>query len=178
MTVLIALPLVGKDVRELAPEEDEKVEDSDQREECAKNIAADQMPDDLPGEEGGIDPGKPLYLHRQDEHKQDLHIGEQDSERKEHGQTYIVDRREANNEAENNIEDHAGEKEAVKPGGAPLPLQCAADPVVEISGNDRHEKRGAGNIEIADAKVSCYGDKNKGDQPPNLTLKNGRSEKE
>ena len=37
-TVLIALPLVGKDVRELDPEKDEKVEDSDQREERAKNI--------------------------------------------------------------------------------------------------------------------------------------------
>ncbi len=178
MAMLVAFSAIADGIRKLDPEENEKVEDGHQGEKGIEEVSADQVPEDLPGKIGGVDPGKPFYLHGQDKHKQDLHIGEQNSKSKEHGQIHIVNRRKTNNETKKNVEDHAGEKEAVEPGGAPFPLQHAADPVIEISGNDRHEKRGAGNIEIADAKVSCYGDKNKSDQPPDLPPKNGRAEKE
>lgn len=178
MPVLVALLAVIEGICKLDPEEDEKVKDGHQREKSPQPEACPETLDDVPDKESGIDPGQPLYLHRQDHHEQDLHIGEKNSKREQHGQIHIMDRGDAENQPVDDIQKHTKKIEAVEPGGSPLPFQCAADPIIEISGYSDHEQRCAGDSEIKESKISGDRDKNKGNEPPYLSSENRGLEKE
>ena len=102
----------------------------------------------------------------------------EDGKGEKHGHIDIGDGGHSHNHAKDDVEQHAGEEKAVEFGGAPLPLQQTADPVVEVGGQDGHEKGGAGDCKVEDAEVSGNGDKNERDQPPDFPVKDSGAEKE
>lgn len=132
----------------------------------------------MPSEEAGIDPSQPLYLQRNNKHKQDLHIREKECSHKDHGETDIIYGGIADQKAQKDIEDHTDEKVTVKPGGAPLPLQYTAKPVKEIGFQNCDNERSVGNGESKKTKVTGHGDKNKGNEPPNFSSQNEIAGKE
>lgn len=177
MPVLVALAAVVNGFSDVGPEEDEEVENGHQWHESPYPKAEHHISDHIPGKECRIDPGQPFYFHRQDEHEQNLHIRVENGEGEEHGHIDIADGGDTKNQSINDIEDYPSKEEAVEPGGTPLPFQQRADPVIEISRQYCHKERCAGDCKIKDTEIAGNGDKNKGDEPPDLPPEDGTAGK-
>ena len=127
-----------------------------------------QAADDVKGKEGGIKPGQPLDLDGDHKEKQHLHVPVQGGKGEEQGQVHIVHgdgshrvgQNQINDKARDDVEHQSQQVEHGKLGGAPLPLQNGADPVVKIQ-RDGQEKQAV-----------VFRHKDKGDQPPHLAPQN------
>ena len=170
----------AEELEEVVPEEDEVVEDGHQGEHHAgqggeaRSKDAEQAAQDAPGEQGRVNPRQPLDLDGDDEEQQHPHVGVQGGEGEEQGHVHIghvggdqipqqaggIGRGTdgVQHEAHHDVEHHTQAVEHVELGGAPLPLQHRADHVVEIQGDDQEKE------------AVVHGDKDKGDQPPDLPV--------
>ena len=94
-----------------------------------------------------------------DEEEQELQVGIEGGKGEEHGHIDIVHGRGAHQKAHQNVQQNAEEIENGELVGTPLPLQGVADEVVEVEGDGKQENVSAGG-----------GDKDKGNDPPDLPL--------
>ena len=118
-----------------------------------------QILEDRQGKVGRVNPGQPLGLDRDDEEEQELQVGIEGGKGEEHGHIDIVHGRGAHQKAHQNVQQNAEEIENGELVGTPLPLQGVADEVVEVEGDGKQENVSAGG-----------GDKDKGNDPPDLPL--------
>ena len=162
-----ALP-IAKGLHKIRPEEDEEIENGHKRQEGADPIPGQQTGDNVQSKEGGVDPGQPLDLYRKNIKQQYLHIWVKNGEGKEQGEVDIVHGGVSRNQAVDDIKHYAAQVEHVEAGCTPFPLQEAADPVIEVGGEDYKENAGT----LKKEKIAALGKKYKGDEPPDLPMKN------
>ena len=136
----------------LRPDEHGKVQQSDHRQQRATPVARQQAAHHVNGEQRRVQIGQPFHLDGDNEEQQHLRIREQERKGEEHGQVHVggarhADEAVAGDKAGQNGADHRQEHTAeiveIELGGAPLLLQCGADPVVKVQADDEHQ-RGAG----------------------------------
>ena len=113
-----------------------------------------------------VNNGQPLYLDWDNEKQEHFGVGEKGGQREEHGKIQIAcvdvvaySRDEIDNEAEENVAKHTGEKEKVKAGDAPIMLKGFSYNIIEIEKQQHKYSAGAG-------------DEHKGEKSPNLTVEN------
>ena len=144
--------------------EDQEVQHRHHRQKICREGAGDHTQQEV----SPVDIGQVFYLDGQDEEQQHLHVGKQGRKGEEHGQIDILGVQpeaqagdEVHQEAVKNGEKNAGKKVNVKLRRAPVLLQRAADPIIEIEGDEGQQPR-AGRIE------------HKGHKPPDLTPEDKR----
>ena len=121
--------------------------------------AAHSIGDHVVANQNSVRDSQPFHLDGNDEEQQYLCIGEQAGKGKEHGEVDIVrtadDQVDAADQAGHGHGDdrqqYAAEIVEVEFGSTPLPLQRAANPIVEVQLDEKHERPGGvGNENKAD----------------------------
>lgn len=139
-------------------EEQEIVQDGNDGDQSYQELTADQIKEDGTGEKRRVDPGQPLDLDRDNEENQEPGLGVEGGEGEEHRQIDIIHGGKARHETQQGVEENAHKVEQGELDAAPLPFQGGADHPVEVQRN-RQEKQ-----------IAVQGDKDEGDQPPDLTV--------
>lgn len=137
--VTAALSAPGQCIHDGVPEEDEEVQQSYNGKQGEQGIG-EQIAYHCDGEHGGINPGKPLDLNRDEEKQQELNVRIQHSECKKQGQIHIFCAGNVNvgaeyqtcENADKQGQSNAGKIVKVEFGSAPLPFQRCADHIVQI----------------------------------------------
>lgn len=168
MLVLKTAFSIAEGLHKVCPEEEKEVQDGDKREEGTDPVSGEQTGDNIQSKEGGVDPGQPLDLYRKNIKQQYLHIRVKNGEGKEQGEIDIVHGGVSRDQTVDDIQDYAAQVEHVEAGCTPFPLQKATDPVIEVGGEDYKENAGT----LKKEKIAALGKKYKGDEPPDLPMKN------
>ena len=161
----------GGQIVYLRPDEHGKVQQRYYRQHHARPVVLADGADDVKGEQRAVQIGQPLHFHRQEEHEKHRGVREQHGEGEEHGQVHIGGARhgdeivagdDAGQHRTQHRQQHAAEVVEIELGGAHLPLQRGADPVVEVAGDEK-------------VKRTCaLRDEDKGDEPPDLPVEKTR----
>lgn len=113
----------------------------------------------VPEEQGRVQPGQPLGLHRQEEKEEELQVGVQGGKGEKHGEVNVVHTGPAGDQPHKNVEHDAGEVKKGEFTAAPFPLQGGADEIGKVEGKGQQER-----------PPGYPGNENKGEKPPDLTL--------
>ena len=134
-------PLPVDLIHDLAPEENQEVEQGDDRQQGAEPGSLGKRGDDVHGEEGQVRRRQPFGLYGNDVQKHQTGVGVQRGEGKEHGHAHIIGPHQhavakgvMTDDPRQDGQDHAGEVVQIELRRTPLPLQHGADEVHEIQG--------------------------------------------
>ena len=142
-------------VVDLRPDEHGEVQQRDNGQQRAAPVARQQATHHVKGEHGGVQIRQPLHADGDEEEQQHLGIGEQKREGEEHGQVHIgraghhivLPGDQAGHQHAHRRQQNAADVVEGKLGGAPLPLQRGADPVVEVQADQQHKQIGGAGHE-------------------------------
>mgnify|MGYP000400122277 CR=1 FL=1 len=146
----------GGQIVYLRPDEHGEVQQRHHRQHHARPVVLADGADDVKGEQCAVQIGQPLHFHRQEEHEKHRGVREQHGEGEEHGQVHIGGARhgdeivagdDAGQHRTQHRQQHAAEVVEIELGGAPLPLQRGADPVVEVQADEQPEGGAGAGVE-------------------------------
>lgn len=165
---LLALTLFPlEEGAKLRPEKDGKIHQRDDRKNRSGDISRGKIGKNVKREKAGVDDRQNLHANGDDEKQQHPRFGIQHGKGKEHGKVDVIRAvkgngqiavSQAHDRGAEHGQEHAADIIDRELRGAPLPFQHAADPVIEIAGDE--QRKCAADIR----------NKDKGNEPPYLTV--------
>ena len=146
-------PAVADLVGDGGPEEHEEVQQGHHGGQGAQDVQPQQAPQHAQGEEHAVGDGQPFHLDRDDEHDEEPGLRVQHGKGEEQGQIDVIRAGhvgaavdQAENDAGEDGERHAGEVIEVELGRAPFPFQGTANHVVKIQKQHQPDNTVLGDI--------------------------------
>ena len=124
--------------QQICAKENKKVQKRGNGQQSGNKIQLQQSADDIKSKQGGVQPGKPFDFYRNDQQEHG-HFRIKHGEGEKHGHINIVGAGEGvvnaghkgGDDDKHQGDENTAKEENVEFGGAPFPLQCGADKIIE-----------------------------------------------